>query len=144
MPLVTPTERTYFSPWRNEYRTAQGVLHALYVFRVIDGVSRRGILRRPVACAIAASRSRTSCDDCPPDEGNTRFSCVCRLDGGGGRLRRLPSRLNTSLLQRMAINVVDYRRAEFGFRPLGGLDEFPRLFCLRLKLGDARILFRQL
>lgn len=36
VPLVTPTERTYFSPWRNEHRTAQGVLHALYVFRVID------------------------------------------------------------------------------------------------------------
>jgi HEXXH motif-containing protein len=36
VPLITHTERTYFSPWRNEYRTAQGVLHALYVFRVID------------------------------------------------------------------------------------------------------------
>jgi HEXXH motif-containing protein len=36
VPLVTNSERTYFSPWRNEYRTAQGVLHALYVFRVID------------------------------------------------------------------------------------------------------------
>lgn len=36
VPLVTSSERTYFSPWRNEYRTAQGVLHALYVFRVID------------------------------------------------------------------------------------------------------------
>lgn len=36
VPLVTPTERTYFSPWRREYRTAQGVLHALYVFRVVD------------------------------------------------------------------------------------------------------------
>lgn len=36
VPLVTAKERTYFSPWRNEYRTAQGVLHALYVFRVID------------------------------------------------------------------------------------------------------------
>ena len=36
VPLVTATERTYFSPWRNEYRTAQGVLHALYVFRVIE------------------------------------------------------------------------------------------------------------
>jgi HEXXH motif-containing protein len=33
--IVMSTE-TYFSPWRNEYRTAQGVLHALYVFRVID------------------------------------------------------------------------------------------------------------
>ncbi|HEY2293621.1 MAG TPA: HEXXH motif-containing putative peptide modification protein [Thermoanaerobaculia bacterium] len=36
VPLVMPTEKAYFSPWRNEYRTAQGVLHALYVFRVID------------------------------------------------------------------------------------------------------------
>ena len=36
VPLVEPTEGTYFSPWRNEYRTPGGVLHALYVFRVID------------------------------------------------------------------------------------------------------------
>ncbi len=36
VPLVIPSERTYFSPWRNEYRPAQGVLHALYVFKVID------------------------------------------------------------------------------------------------------------
>ena len=36
VPLVEPTERTYFSPWRDEYRTPGGVLHALYVFRVID------------------------------------------------------------------------------------------------------------
>ena len=36
VPLVEPTERTYFSPWRSEYRTPLGVLHALYVFRVID------------------------------------------------------------------------------------------------------------
>lgn len=36
VPLVKPGERTYFSPWRKQYRTPQGVLHALYVFRVID------------------------------------------------------------------------------------------------------------
>lgn len=36
VPLVARTEKTFFSPWRNEFRTAQGVLHALYVFRVID------------------------------------------------------------------------------------------------------------
>jgi HEXXH motif-containing protein len=40
VPLVRPTERAYFSPWRKEYRTAQGVLHALYVFRVIDSFLR--------------------------------------------------------------------------------------------------------
>ncbi|MEK6371111.1 MAG: HEXXH motif-containing putative peptide modification protein [Acidobacteriota bacterium] len=37
VPLVMPSEEVYFSPWRDEYRTAQGVLHALYVFRAIDG-----------------------------------------------------------------------------------------------------------
>jgi len=36
MALTNPTNRIYFSPWRGEYRTVQGVLHALYVFRVVD------------------------------------------------------------------------------------------------------------
>ena len=36
VPLVEPTVRTYLSPWRSDYRTPLGVLHALYVFRVID------------------------------------------------------------------------------------------------------------
>jgi hypothetical protein len=35
IPLVSSANREYFSPWRGEYRTAQGVLHAIYVFRVI-------------------------------------------------------------------------------------------------------------
>ena len=36
LPLVSQTETTYFSPWINQYRSPQSVLHALYVFRVID------------------------------------------------------------------------------------------------------------
>lgn len=36
VPLVHPCDRTYFSPWKGEYRSPQGILHALYVFRVID------------------------------------------------------------------------------------------------------------
>jgi HEXXH motif-containing protein len=35
VPLAIPGSFTYFSPWRNEYRTPQGVVHALYVFRTI-------------------------------------------------------------------------------------------------------------
>jgi HEXXH motif-containing protein len=35
VPLVNSTNGRYFSPWRREYRTAQGVIHALYVFQVI-------------------------------------------------------------------------------------------------------------
>jgi HEXXH motif-containing protein len=36
VPLVTKTQRRIFSPWRGEYRSVRGVLHALYVFRVVD------------------------------------------------------------------------------------------------------------
>ncbi len=36
IPLVKHGGETYYSPWRGECRTAQGVLHALYVFQVID------------------------------------------------------------------------------------------------------------
>lgn len=36
VPLVIPSSKKYFSPWRGEYRSLQGILHALYVFRVID------------------------------------------------------------------------------------------------------------
>jgi HEXXH motif-containing protein len=35
VPLVSLTDRKYFSPWKSEYRSPQGVLHALYVFRVL-------------------------------------------------------------------------------------------------------------
>lgn len=36
LPLVRRPGSTWFSPWRNTCRSPQGVLHALYVFRVID------------------------------------------------------------------------------------------------------------
>jgi len=36
VPLTISTSEQYYSPWRKEYRDAQGILHALYVFRVID------------------------------------------------------------------------------------------------------------
>lgn len=36
VPLVIKTSKKTFSPWRAEYRHLRGVLHALYVFRVID------------------------------------------------------------------------------------------------------------
>lgn len=39
--LVAQTSDNYFSPWRGEYRTAQGVLHALYVFKVIDQLFKK-------------------------------------------------------------------------------------------------------
>lgn len=35
--LIHSERNQYFSPWRNEFRSSRGVLHALYVFRVIDG-----------------------------------------------------------------------------------------------------------
>jgi HEXXH motif-containing protein len=35
VPLAHETQLRIFSPWRGEYRSVRGVLHALYVFRVI-------------------------------------------------------------------------------------------------------------
>jgi HEXXH motif-containing protein len=34
--LAEPGGRKYYSPWKKEYRDCRGVLHALYVFAVID------------------------------------------------------------------------------------------------------------
>ena len=36
LPLVDTSASTHFSPWKDTYRPPRGVLHALYVFRVID------------------------------------------------------------------------------------------------------------
>lgn len=35
LPLVKLTSQQYYSPWREEFRNARGVLHGLYVFSVI-------------------------------------------------------------------------------------------------------------
>src|SRR5262249_38045337 len=45
VPLTSDSASTYFSPWRNEHRTAQGVMHALYVFRVIDAFLAEILMR---------------------------------------------------------------------------------------------------
>lgn len=77
VPLVHPCDRTYFSPWKGAYRSAQGVLHALYVFRVIDRFLER-LLALPAwpvdsvdymrhrRCAIAQqAREIQTFKDCP-------------------------------------------------------------------------------
>lgn len=40
-PLVHTSNQTYFSPWKGASRSPQGVLHALYVFRVLDSFFER-------------------------------------------------------------------------------------------------------
>lgn len=36
VPLVSSNEQKFYSPWKDEYRNSTGILHALYVFRVIE------------------------------------------------------------------------------------------------------------
>lgn len=48
-PLVVESGLNYLSPWRREFRASGGVLHALYVFRVIDA-----FLTKLLACASLA------------------------------------------------------------------------------------------
>ena len=37
VPLISSNKQKFYSPWKDEYRHSDGILHALYVFRVIDG-----------------------------------------------------------------------------------------------------------
>ncbi len=53
-PLVFNTGNNYYSPWRTEHRTAGGVLHALYVFRVIE-IFFRELLERNFVCLQSAN-----------------------------------------------------------------------------------------
>ena len=41
LPLVEESDQTYFSPWKGTQRPPRGVLHALYVFRVLDSFFER-------------------------------------------------------------------------------------------------------
>jgi HEXXH motif-containing protein len=52
--LTTPACRRYYSPWREEYRDVRGVLHALYVFRVIDNFYEEAVTH-PDACDLERS-----------------------------------------------------------------------------------------
>ncbi len=56
VPLLNSDGGEYFSPWRGEYRNARGVLHALYVFTVIDAFL--GALPSPPLCLTAARHAR--------------------------------------------------------------------------------------
>lgn len=53
VPLVLPTQDRYFSPWKGTKRSIQGVLHGLYVFRVIDCFLRQIISVRTLTNDVA-------------------------------------------------------------------------------------------
>lgn len=57
LPLVEESDLTYFSPWKGAQRSPRGVLHALYVFRVIDSFSER-LLALPGWSAVDVSHMR--------------------------------------------------------------------------------------
>lgn len=47
--LVRSESTSFFSPWRNELRTSRGLLHALYVFRVIDYFFRDLLIKKSLS-----------------------------------------------------------------------------------------------
>ena len=67
-PLVRASSQTYFSPWKDTHRSPQGILHALYVFRVLDSFFERllALPGWPVASIdhMHARRRR----DCSPNQ----------------------------------------------------------------------------
>ena len=58
-PLVHASNQTYFSPWKGTQRSPKGILHALYVFRVLDRFFER-LLALPgwPAASVAHMRAR--------------------------------------------------------------------------------------
>lgn len=48
VPFFSSMKDEYFSPWREELRNSQGLLHALYVFRVIDVFFHELLARTPL------------------------------------------------------------------------------------------------
>lgn len=57
VPLVQPSTERVFSPWKGTYRSVQGVLHALYVFRVIEQCFER-LLALPGCSSDSANHMR--------------------------------------------------------------------------------------
>ena len=60
-PLVIdgPDEEPVFSPWKDEWRTAQGLLHAVYVFGNLRRFWKGVASKRPESSAFAQARIRT-------------------------------------------------------------------------------------
>jgi len=57
LPLVGESDQAWWSPWKGTHRPAQGILHALYVFRVVDSFLGR-LLRLSGWTATAADYMR--------------------------------------------------------------------------------------
>lgn len=53
IPLVYSSDKKFYSPWKQELRNSQGVLHALYVFRVIGDFYK--ILEVSISCRTSLS-----------------------------------------------------------------------------------------
>ena len=90
LPLVHPSDHTYFSPWKGTYRSPQGVLHALYVFRVIDRFLEQ-LQAFPVWSAADADYIHTRRDDIARQIGEieTFKDCPALTTWGTEVVRRL-------------------------------------------------------
>lgn len=56
--LTASMSKKYYSPWRKEVRNAQGIIHALYVFTVIDKFLAHGSVNIPEGELAAHVRKR--------------------------------------------------------------------------------------
>jgi HEXXH motif-containing protein len=54
VPLVNETSEKFFSPWRGELREARGIIHGLYVFRVIDKFLLESATHMPSGSKVVA------------------------------------------------------------------------------------------
>ena len=92
LPLVKSSNVTFFSPWKGTQRPLRGVLHALYVFRVIDSLFERLLQhypwpalaaehmykrRREIGQQISRVRRLNSYPSLTPDGSCLAISLIC-------------------------------------------------------------------
>lgn len=95
LPLVDASASTHFSPWKGTYRSPQGVLHALYVFRVIDRFFER-LQMLSVADANYISNRREEISQ-QIDEIRMFKKCAALTTWGSDFVRRLMSPKQTCM-----------------------------------------------
>ena len=58
VPLIKSNEQKFYSPWKDEYRNSTGILHALYVFKVIKVFYKQLELRQILSIELEFIKKR--------------------------------------------------------------------------------------
>jgi hypothetical protein len=89
VPMIVETDEKYFSPWKNEYRHPRGVLHAIYVFRVIKQFFELLIKQNISSLSIQYLSKRCDVISRQLAEINDFVTCLYFTEAGNALINRL-------------------------------------------------------